>query len=160
MKSFKLCSILIVVILMMTITSCVPYRKVVTTPVVPEITIMEKEVVLPEPLVTVVKIRENIMFDYDSDVIDSIQMVIVEEVANILSLYEDTMVVLKGYASSEGGFEYNKELALSRAKAVKAELLDRGIEEDRIDILGVGATKIFGDLLNLNRRVFILDVGN
>jgi len=158
MKSFKLCSFLVAVIVMMTITSCIPYRKVVTTPVVPEITIMEKVVVLPEPPVTVVKIRENIMFEYDSAVVEESEMDKIEAVDYLLTNYPDTVIVLKGYASSEGPVDYNLDLSKNRALAVKAILVEKGIDEDRIKILGEGITKLFGNLFNLNRRVIILDI--
>jgi len=160
MKSFKLCSILIVIAIMMAVTAC--NKRVVTTPVVdpiPEVIIMEKTVVLPEPPVTVTKIRENVMFDYDSSVISTLEIVKIEKVKDLLNSYPDTVIILKGYASSEGGFEYNVKLSLARAVAVKAALVERDIAEDRIDIVGIGSTKLFGELLNLNRRVLILDVG-
>ncbi len=160
MRSFKLCSILVAIVVMMAFTAC--NKRVVTTPVVepiPEITIMEKVVVLPDPPITVTKIRENIMFDYDSAVISTLEMVKVEKVEDLLNSYPDTMIILKGYASSEGGFKYNVKLSLKRAAAVKSALVGKNIAEDRINIVGIGSTKLFGDLLNLNRRVLILDVG-
>ena len=158
MKSFKVCSFLVVIIVMMTITSCIPYRRVVTIPVVPEITIMEKVIVLPEPPVTVVKIRENIMFDYDKAVVRETELSKIETVGELLINYPDTVIVLKGYASSEGPEDYNMNLSENRALAVKAILVEKGIDEDRIKILGEGVTKLFGNLFNLNRRVIILDI--
>lgn len=159
MKKFKLFSFLVMVAMLMALTSCVCTNRIVTTPIVPEITIMEKEVVLPAPAPTVTKIREPIMFDYDSSVISSLEMVKVNKVEKLMKEYPDTMVALIGYASSEGGFVYNMDLALARAEAVENALMLKGIESDRIHVNAKGETDIFGELLDLNRRVLVLDVG-
>ena len=157
MKKINFIYVLILAMVTMLAFSCTPYRKVVTTPVVPEITIVEKEVIVIEPE-TVVQIKENIMFDYDSSVIDTIQMDKVDIIVGLMKLYPDTLIVLKGYASSEGDFEYNVKLSLARAVSVKTELMNQNIEEERIDIIGIGATSLFGELLDLNRRVLILNI--
>ena len=157
MKKINFIYVLILAMVTMLAFSCTPYRKVVTTPVVPEITIVEKEVIVIEPE-TVVQIKENIMFDYDSSIIDTIQMDKVDIIVGLMKLYPDTLIVLKGYASSEGDFEYNVKLSLARAVSVKTELMNQNIEEERIDIIGIGATSLFGELLDLNRRVLILNI--
>jgi outer membrane protein OmpA-like peptidoglycan-associated protein len=153
MKSF-----LVVVIVMMAITSCIPYRRIVTTPVVPEITIMEKVIVMPEPAVTVVKIKENIMFDYDSFEIKDSETVKINAIKNLLIKYPDTNIVLRGYASTEGKMDYNWILSDSRARSVADALVEKGIKAKRISLDIGGETSSFGDLLDLNRRVLILDI--
>ncbi len=145
---------------MMTITSCSKYRRIVTTPVVEPISIMKKVVVLPEPPVTVVEIREIFMFDHDSYVIPDDQIVKINKIESLMKEYLDTIIFIRGWASSEGFTEYNQTLSENRANAIKFALTKAGIEEDRIEAIGSGATKIFGKFLNLNRRVVVLDVGN
>lgn len=154
MKTSLIYGLILVMVSMLAI-SC-SQRKLVTTPVF-KMTIAEVKVAAPEPA-TVTDIRESIMFKYDSSVIEEIEMKKVEEIAGVMALYSDTDLVLKGYASSEGTTEYNTELSLARAEVVKAELLSLGVSEDRILILGHGATNEFGELLDLNRRVLVLSM--
>jgi outer membrane protein OmpA-like peptidoglycan-associated protein len=155
MKKSGLVYVLILVVVMMLMVSC-SYRNVVTTPIF-KMTIAEVKAEIPEPA-TVTDIRESIMFKYDSSVIEAIEMKKVEEIAGVMALYPDTTLALKGYASSEGKSDYNGELSLKRAEAVKSELLSMGVAEDRILVLGNGETNEFGELLELNRRVLVLSM--
>jgi len=159
MKNFKLCSILIVVIVMMTITSCGLNRKWVTTPIVPDkvISIVEEKPIFIPP-VTITKIKELFMFDHDSYVIPDDQIVKIDKIESLMKKYPDTVILIRGWASSEGFTEYNQTLSENRADAIKIALTEAGIEEDRIEAIGAGETKIFGKFLNLNRRVVVLDV--
>ena len=47
---------------------------------------------------------------------------------------------INGYADSRGNAAYNVDLSQRRAKAVKAYLVDNGIDGKRISIKGYGAT--------------------
>lgn len=159
MRNFKLCNILIAIVIMMAITSC--SKKVIITPVVsiPEIPIMEKAVILPEPPITVVKIKEVFMFDHDSYAIPDEQIVKIDKIESLMKEYPDTVILIRGWASSEGDIETNQILSMNRADAIKFALTEAGIKESRIQAIGSGETKIFGKFLNLNRRVVVLDVG-
>lgn len=155
MKKTGLVYVLIMAMAMMLMVSC-SHRNVVTTPVF-KMAIAEIEVEAPKPA-TVTDIRENIMFKYDSSVIEKLEMEKVEAIAGLMAKYFDTTLALKGYASSEGEADYNGKLSLERAEAVKSELLSMGVAEDRILVLGHGETNIFGKLLDLNRRVLVLSM--
>ena len=119
------------------------------------------EVEAPEPVVVVkkvVKIRQPIMFPFDSSEITDAEMVKVDTLANLLTENPDTNVVINGFASSEGPEDYNQSLSEERAVAVQSALIGKGIADDRIDVVGKGETGIFGELLKLNRRAIVLDV--
>ncbi len=106
----------------------------------------------------VIKIKQPIMFPFDSAVITDEEMVKIDTLANLLNENPDTVVVVNGWASSEGSDEYNMALSGDRATAVKSELIAKGIDEDRVSIVAKGETGLFGDILKLNRRAIVLDV--
>ena len=73
--------------------------------------------------------------------------------------YPDTALILDGYASEEGASDYNLDLSQDRADSVKAALIEKGVDADRIvNAVGQGEATVFGDLLKLNRRVMVLSV--
>lgn len=113
----------------------------------------------PVPAPTTIKIDQPIMFDWDEFVIRDDQNETLDDVAGLMKQYPDTFLAIDGYASEEGPVDYNLELSIARAESVKGALVDRGISADRIqNVVGKGATTIFGDILSNNRKVVILSV--
>lgn len=154
MKMIKLLSILLVMSFM--VIGC--NREWVTTPVQePILPVVEAKVIEPAPI-TKTSIREAIMFEYDSYVISEEELVKIDMIGLACQNYPDTMLAIKGYASSEGMNDYNLELSLNRAEAVKSALMERFVDANRIVIFAAGSTTEFGELLNLNRRVIVLDI--
>jgi outer membrane protein OmpA-like peptidoglycan-associated protein len=81
----------------------------------------------------------------------------------VLHLRDDPSlgVVVEGYTDNTDRHEANLEMSLKRASAVKAFLVGRGIAEDRIQTLGLGAqypvaSNDTPDGRRLNRRVEIV----
>jgi len=64
-------------------------------------------------------------------------------------------VVLRGFASQEGSEARNRVLSLQRAQRVKTLLVEAGIPEDRIVVIGVGPSNTWPGGLKWNRRVEI-----
>ena len=61
---------------------------------------------------------------------------------------------LYGFGDYTGTDEHNQILSEARCKAVKDELVKYGVSEDRINTVGYGKSKYFGDNESyLNRRV-------
>jgi len=72
------------------------------------------------------------------------QVVNVERVAQYLKANSGAKVSIKGYASPEGGKNYNQKLSERRANAVKNMLIKKyGIDESRISAEGCGVGTIF-----------------
>lgn len=87
-----------------------------------------------------------ISFRQGSSVIDATQMASVERMANYLKQHADAKVVLKGYASPEGGRSWNEKLAQKRADKVKQTLVRKyGIDESRIKAEGQGVGDLFSN---------------
>jgi len=110
------------------------------------------------PTVAVIKIKEVVMFDWDSNVITSEGQTIIDKIAKILNENPDINLYLQGYASVEGSDTYNQGLSQRRVDAVKVGLMDQGISRDKITAEAKGESSLFGELLEANRRVMVLSV--
>lgn len=66
-------------------------------------------------------------------------------------------IVLEGHSDTYGGDDYNHEISLARAEWVKARLVELGVSEDRVETVGLGATRpLHSDSdaqASVNRRV-------
>lgn len=51
------------------------------------------------------------------------------------------LVVLEGHADERGSTQYNRDLSVRRAEAVRRELTRRGIDESRIQVEGFGSSR-------------------
>ena len=76
-------------------------------------------------------IAEIIRFDWDSDLIRSDQIAKIDKVSNLMKKYHDTDLTIAGWASIEGGEDYNMDLSKRRANALKNALMERGIPVSR-----------------------------
>lgn len=87
-----------------------------------------------------------VSFRQGSSTIDATQMASVERLANYLKQNKDAKVVLKGYASPEGGKAWNEKLAQKRADKVKNILVKNyGISASRIQAEGQGVGSLFSN---------------
>ena len=112
-----------------------------------------------EDMPNVVKIRQKVLFDFDSYKIDAVAGSTVEAVAILMKEHPDTFLILEGHTDKYGTNEYNDQLSVNRAEAVKDALVNEGIDEDRIDAFGYGKSRFIPDLSNHeNRRVLILSI--
>lgn len=99
-------------------------------------------------------IFEDIMFDWDKDVIRVDQQDKIDRIVGSMNDHPDIKVSLKGRASVEGTDEYNLDLSTRRVNAVRSVLISKGVSESRIvNAQGMGETDMFGIELSPNRRV-------
>lgn len=93
----------------------------------------------------------HVLFEHDDIHVDE------ETLAGALSLVEGhsgaVLVELHGYASSEGGSNYNHNLSAHRAARVQRELAPYLPEGSQIVLVAHGETSEFGDRYTPNRRV-------
>lgn len=84
---------------------------------------------------------ENITFDTNrADVRPQFRPVL-DQVANSLAQYPDTVLRVEGHTDSVGSAAYNQTLSENRALSVRSYLVQRGIPANRIEAYGFGMTR-------------------
>lgn len=110
---------------------------------------------LPPPLV--IPFKKNHGADASSDELQAFAGTAKELLAHSAAL----VLVVTGHTDADGDARLNEQLSLSRAEAVKAELVAIGVPAARIRTEGAGATRPVADDLTSkgkakNRRVEVL----
>ena len=76
----------------------------------------------------------------------------------------DVTIVLEGHSDTRGGDDYNHKISLERADWVKARLVELGVSAERIETVGLGATRPLRsddpDAPSVNRRVEVRWLGS
>jgi outer membrane protein OmpA-like peptidoglycan-associated protein len=86
-------------------------------------------------------IIHGITFDFDSDVIRPESTPVLDALFKGLAADKSQSVTIEGHTSSEGTDAYNQRLSESRARAVVADLVRRGIPASRLSATGLGETR-------------------
>jgi outer membrane protein OmpA-like peptidoglycan-associated protein len=106
----------------------------------------------------------NIPFEHNSSTLRSqaeAQLEQLELALTSASLGKDRFVVA-GHTDAKGSVQYNKQLSLRRAEAVKRFLVAKGMDPKRLDTVGYGSEHLLAPDRPedpSNRRVEIRDVG-
>jgi OOP family OmpA-OmpF porin len=83
----------------------------------------------------------NIQFDFDSPILKTASFPILDQAASAMKADPSVKFVLNGNASSEGTPEHNQELSVQRAQAVKTYLVNSGVSDANLTVVGYGDTK-------------------
>jgi len=83
----------------------------------------------------------NIEFETDSAKLTLVGKSIVYKVAEVLKKYPHLKVEITGYTDSDGDDKYNLKLSQKRVDAVKAMLVELGIDAKRLKAVGYGESK-------------------
>ena len=78
------------------------------------------------------------LFDFDSAKLKPAGVQSLNEFVGGISDLKYDLIIAVGYADRIGSEEYNRNLSLRRAEAVKAHLVSRGISPDRVFVDGKG----------------------
>lgn len=87
-----------------------------------------------------VTFKGDVTFDTNSTVVRPGLQSEINRVASVLNQYPNTLVRVEGHTDSIGSDQYNMDLSIRRANAVKTLLVQRGIADSRIDAVGYGKT--------------------
>jgi outer membrane protein OmpA-like peptidoglycan-associated protein len=87
-----------------------------------------------------VTFKGDVTFDTNSAVVRPGLYAEVERVTGVLRQYPDTYIRVEGHTDSTGSADYNMELSRRRANAVKNLLVQRGVAESRVEVVGFGMT--------------------
>jgi OOP family OmpA-OmpF porin len=105
----------------------------------------------------------NIQFEFNSGILKTDSYSILDNAAAAMKADQSIKFIIKGYASAEGTDEHNMQLSVERAAAVKAYLVNSGINPDVLTTKGFGEANPAADNATesgriLNRRVEIRKV--
>lgn len=108
-----------------------------------------------------VRFDSDILFNTDSATLGPAALGTVQEVADVLTEYGRTAVVVQGHTDATGPAAHNQELSEQRAQTVSGALVARGVAPNRLAATGYGETLPVASNgsergRRLNRRVAIL----
>lgn len=106
----------------------------------------------------------DILYDYNSDMLSEKSKFVLREFARYLKTHEGIKLVIQGHTDSDGDDAKNMDLSDRRAKGVQRYLVSLGIEEGRLSAKGLGETqpKVANDTAEnkaINRRTEFLIEG-
>jgi OOP family OmpA-OmpF porin len=103
------------------------------------------KVAAPKPVSTKVTLAADALFDYDKATLRPEGQAKLDDLAQKASALKIEVIIVVGHADRIGSDKYNQALSERRAAAVKAHLMDRGIEANRIYTEGKGETQSVTD---------------
>lgn len=128
-------------------------KKVQPKPEVVDTVVVEPEIIPEETIVyngdtiqagdTIV--MENLFFDNNKTNIRHISDQTLDELADLLQRHPTAHITLIGHTDNVGTEEYNLRLSEGRVNSVKAELIKRGIDANRINTIGKGESEPIAD---------------
>jgi len=86
----------------------------------------------------VVEFTNKILFGFDQSDLSSEAKSNLSNLVKVLNDYPDTNIEIQGHTDSDGSTKYNKDLSERRAIAVSNNLITKGIDVQRIVIVGYG----------------------
>jgi OOP family OmpA-OmpF porin len=118
----------------------------------------------PKPVTEKVTFAADVFFDFDKSVLKPEGKAKLDDLVGKLKTVALEVIIAIGHTDAIGSSEYNQKLSVRRAEAVKAYLVSKGIEPNRIYTEGKGKTQPIADNRTAegrakNRRVEIEVVG-
>jgi OOP family OmpA-OmpF porin len=118
----------------------------------------------PKPVTEKVTFAADVFFDFDKAILKPEGKSKLDDLVGKLKGIALEVIIAIGHTDSVGSSEYNQKLSVRRAEAVKAYLVSKGIEPNRIYTEGKGKTQPIADNRTAqgrakNRRVEIEVVG-
>ena len=118
----------------------------------------------PKPVAEKVTLAADVLFDFDKSVVKPAGKAKLDDLASKVKAINLEVVIAIGHTDSIGSDAYNQKLSVRRSEAVKAYLVSKGVEPNRIYTEGKGekqpvASNKTKDGRQKNRRVEIEVIG-
>ncbi len=118
----------------------------------------------PAPVAEKVTLAADVLFDFDKSILKNEGKNKLDDLATKVKAINLEVVIAIGHTDSIGADAYNQKLSVRRAESVKAYLVSRGVEPNRIYTEGKGekqpvASNKTADGRQKNRRVEIEVIG-
>ena len=118
----------------------------------------------PKPIAEKVTFAADVLFDFDKSVIKPEGRSKLDDLAAKVKGINLEVVIAIGHADSIGSDEYNQRLSVRRAESVKAYMVSKGVEQNRVYTEGKGekqpvASNRTADGRAKNRRTEIEIIG-
>jgi OOP family OmpA-OmpF porin len=118
----------------------------------------------PKPVAEKVTLAADVLFDFDKSVLKPEGKAKLDDLANKVQAINLEVVIAIGHTDSIGSDAYNQKLSVRRAESVKAYLVSKGVEPNRIYTEGKGekqpvASNKTKEGRQKNRRVEIEVIG-
>ena len=118
----------------------------------------------PAPVAEKVTLAADVLFDFDKSVLKPEGKSKLDDLATKVKAINLEVVIAIGHTDSIGSDAYNQKLSVRRAESVKAYLVSKGVEPNRIYTEGKGekqpvASNKIKDGRQKNRRVEIEVIG-
>ena len=89
-----------------------------------------------------IEIKEKIQFRTNEAVIESVSFSLLDEIAGVITRNPQLKIIrIEGHASSEGDAVINEKLSDERARAVRNQLVERGVPQSALEAKGYGAKR-------------------
>jgi outer membrane protein OmpA-like peptidoglycan-associated protein len=92
-----------------------------------------------------IELKQTVYFDFDKATIRAISFALLDDVAKAMSDNPKIKVEIQGHTDSVGDDAYNLKLSQRRAESVKAYLVKKGVDENRMVPKGYGETMFIAD---------------
>lgn len=114
-----------------------------------------------------ISLKGDLTFDVNSTTVRQGLYSEIDNIADAMLKYSDTLARVEGYTDSTGSEHYNLDLSIKRAEMVKYLMIQRGVESSRIKTMGFGESRPIasndteaGRMLNRRVEIKILPSNN